>query len=255
MPQDDPVKAKIIATAKHSRWNFKFWLRMVVFLLSIFFIGASFFRVFTLNQAMVKALSGFSQQIVRDQQQIAALQAAVAQLQLQGQRQAAALQEVRGPLQNSFAGVNSTELYHSLLTIQKQLEKLPPVVVPAQGHEVLEAVPTTAASGWEKSLQNLQQGLRRLVVVYRLPATQTLPFVTPDQQPFIYQNIYAVLNQAIWAVFNHNNTVYQTSLQQAIQWIQRYFLLSSPLTTTVLAELFALQTVSIEPTKVAHDMP
>jgi uroporphyrin-3 C-methyltransferase len=141
-----------------------------------------------------------------------------------------------------------TNLYLSLISLQKQIEKLPLLVVPVQNSEAPVSAPP-AASIWERGFQHLGKILRQMVVVYHLPSATTPPFITPDQRPYIYENVRSALSDAGWAVLHHDPEIYQSNLQLAQEWIRQYFSVSSPLTKTVLTELQSLQTVSIQPAK------
>jgi uroporphyrin-3 C-methyltransferase len=150
----------------------------------------------------------------------------------------------------SLPWVNTAEVYLNLNAIQEQMKQLPLVVVPAQGYEQRPVTATDEnLSTWGKAWHSFKQALRQMVVVYRLPSTQMPPFVTPDEQPYIYQNLFAILNEAQWAVLHRNNAVYQASLVKASQWTQQYAQQSAPLTQTVLSELSSLQKLTLQSTQ------
>jgi uroporphyrin-3 C-methyltransferase len=101
-------------------------------------------------------------------------------------------------------------------------------------------------SGWKRGLQTSWQALQKIVVV-RYHESGALPFMTPDQQLFLYQNVHAMISQSMWALLHGQTIIYQKSLQQTINWVKEYFLLDSPVTQAVLNELNELQKIDIHP--------
>lgn len=101
--------------------------------------------------------------------------------------------------------------------------------------------------GGKKGLIETWQGLQKIVVV-RYHSAGVPPLVTPDQQTFIRQNIHAMYAQAMWAVLNKKNDIYQASLQQASQWIQQYFAADAQSTQNQVKSINELKQIDINPT-------
>jgi|GEM_PF-5410788 len=145
---------------------------------------------------------------------------------------------------------NTTNLYQRLVSLQKQIQQLPWLPVPVQNAEKTASSSTAdKAADWTSGFAHFWNALKQMVTVYHLPNQNTPPFVTPDLQPYIYQNLYSLLNQAIWAVLNNNPNIYASSLNQASEWIRQYSSGGSTLTMNVLNELQALQGLSIQSSK------
>lgn len=146
--------------------------------------------------------------------------------------------------------VDAEVLYQNLLIIQQQVKDLPLVRVPQQ-NAIIHPVPVImSASGWERGWQSFKDALRQMIVIYHAPSANTPPsWITPDQAPYIHQNIIAMLNGAMWAVLYRNNSIYQANLQQARLWIQQYGDVNATFTKTVLSQLQALQLIVLHPTK------
>ncbi len=148
------------------------------------------------------------------------------------------------------ATLDVTQVYLRLTALSQQVEKLPMLLVPAQEKN---AAPSPAlasnASFWEKTVDRISAVLRQMVVVYHLPSINTPPFITPDLRPYLYENLRASLNAALWAVLHHDSEIYHSSLQQADTWVRQYFSVNAPLTQALLTELQSLQTVSLQPAK------
>jgi uroporphyrinogen-III synthase/uncharacterized protein HemX len=146
--------------------------------------------------------------------------------------------------------IDPAELYLQLVALQKEITQLPILLVPVQDSAPVKfSNLAETESAWKRGLYNAWQTLRQMVVVHHLPTPNAPPFILPDQHPYIYQNLYNLLDQAIWAVMHQDANVYYSSLNQAIQWINQYFLLSSFQTKTALEELAKLRTVSVQPAK------
>lgn len=108
--------------------------------------------------------------------------------------------------------------------------------------------PSTAAknvSWWREGLENAWQKLRQVVIIRRLDSN-ALPLVMPDEKIFLYHNIMAQVDNAIWGLLHRDSIVYTTSLERAHTWIQRYFVSNNPKTQNVLSELEALQKIDIQ---------
>lgn len=151
-------------------------------------------------------------------------------------------------LKNS-AWVNTTEVYQRLIALEKQVTRLPLMTVPAEKTPVNMAEETENVASWRVGLRKTWETMRQLIVVYHLPGTDTPPFITPDQGPYIYQSLVASLNEASWAALHGDDKVYHASLQRASEWVRQYFLQSAPETEKLLAELKELDALSLQSTK------
>jgi uncharacterized protein HemX len=141
----------------------------------------------------------------------------------------------------------TTDLYTRLVSIDTQLEQLPFLSTPNIAKPVSPSVATTtekSLSWWKKGLQNTWQALGKIVIVRHLDA-QAVPLVMPEEKLFLYQNLHAQMETAIWALLHHNGPIYQASLARVIMWIPRYFIQDAPATTNVLEALQTLQQAKI----------
>lgn len=80
----------------------------------------------------------------------------------------------------------------------------------------------------------------------RNTGTTAAPLIFPEEKMFLYQNLHAQLENAMWAALHHNPDVYKTSLARASAWITQYFAQEAPETKAVLARLNELQQVDVK---------
>ncbi|OGT43423.1 MAG: hypothetical protein A3F42_03190 [Gammaproteobacteria bacterium RIFCSPHIGHO2_12_FULL_37_34] len=143
--------------------------------------------------------------------------------------------------------VNINTLYVQLANLDKQLNQLPlPIMQLKQESKLSSDMTKTDSSWWQKGLERSWQMLRQIVIVH-YNGSHTLPLIIPDEKIFLYQNLHAQMENAIWGLLHNNMVVYQLSLQQAMDWIQQYFVQDAELTKNILQNLQALQKITIQP--------
>lgn len=113
-----------------------------------------------------------------------------------------------------------------LNVVSEQLKQMPLLVNTANGTEQ-NFVSPVATTGWRKYWNASLTALEKLVVI-RHQDQSIEPLITPKEQQFLEENIQAKLSQASWALLRHNQSVYELSLQQALNWIQTYYMPNTP---------------------------
>lgn len=88
---------------------------------------------------------------------------------------------------------------------------------------------------WRRTMHTLGK-----VVIVRYNGGDAPPLVLPEERVFIYQNLHAQMENAMWAVLNRNEGIYQASLNRMAAWITQYFDTKNETTITVLQQLKAL---------------
>ncbi|MBV8802890.1 MAG: uroporphyrinogen-III C-methyltransferase [Gammaproteobacteria bacterium] len=147
----------------------------------------------------------------------------------------------------SAAKVDVTGLYMRLTALNTQLNQLqlPKKLFATEGSS--DTTPDSSNQPWWRhGLQTTWQALQKIVVV-RYDEKNAQPFITPEQQLFLYQNLHAMLAEAIWGLLHGQTIIYQSSLQQTAEWIKEYFVTDSSVTQAVLNELNQLQQINIHP--------
>lgn len=164
-----------------------------------------------------------------------------------------ALLEVQKSLASDIANleaaqpVNTTTLYLDLTGVNSQIDQLVLPSSPLNSKEPLPPATTTDAtqSWWKQGLDKSWQALSKIVIV-RYNGNNALPLVLPEEKLFLYQNLHAQIENALWAVLHRNPEVYQASLARASAWIGKYFV-QDDAAKAVLKKIETLQAVNIQP--------
>ncbi|MBX3708512.1 MAG: uroporphyrinogen-III C-methyltransferase [Gammaproteobacteria bacterium] len=144
--------------------------------------------------------------------------------------------------------VDVTSLYLRLNAINDQVDQLSLPVNPLHANNQQDA-PITVPSGlpwWKAGLEYTWQGLSRVVVV-RKNGAAALPLVLPEEKIFLYQNLHAQIENAMWSVLHRNPEVYQASLSRAARWVKQYFDQEVPATKAMLQNIEELKKINIQP--------
>ncbi len=136
-------------------------------------------------------------------------------------------------------------LYSKLMALNNQLDQLP-LQAKQKVPEPSSIVSEQNQTAWQRSMHMIWNALKSLVVV-RYNPNGSMPLMTPDQQVFLYQNLHAMLQQSIWALLNQQPEIYQTSLQQLTEWINRYFVPDASMTRAVLNTISQLERTDLHP--------
>jgi uroporphyrin-3 C-methyltransferase len=140
---------------------------------------------------------------------------------------------------------DTTGTYLQVNALNTEVDKLPldtpqPVIT---HREDLSPKAPWWKRGWQTTLNSLQK-----IVIVRYNEPGVRPFILPDEQELLYQNIHAMFYQAMTAVVHKQPEIYNASLLQAKTWIEKYFQPNSPLTQSALKEIEKLQAVNLHPT-------
>ncbi len=144
--------------------------------------------------------------------------------------------------------VDVTGLYLELVALNKQLDQLPLPVSPLKANQgtITPLVEDPNITWWQKGLTQTWQALQKIVIV-RNNMNDVRPLILPEEKVFLYQNLHAKLEDAMWGALRRDLTVYQSSLARATEWIKVYFDQDAPATQRMLQNLMKLQEVNIEP--------
>lgn len=144
--------------------------------------------------------------------------------------------------------VDRAELLSRLTNINQQIQQLP--LVPNYLNQKATSEPitknnTTQVSPWQIALAKSLEMMRQIVIIQKHQAVT--PLLSDEQALFLRQNIMLMLGQAQWAVLQNNQVIYNKSLQQTIEWLQRFFIVNPSTNQTLLAQLKELQKININP--------
>lgn len=150
----------------------------------------------------------------------------------------------------AIQSVDTTSLYLRLTALNADLDKLPLPIDPH--HPMLtyqgktDQQKLTPTSWWERVVNHVANGLSKIVIIQE-NNNETLPITLPDEKRFLYQNLHAQMESAMWATLNQNQAIYQASLARLSAWIQQYFVQSAPTTIAMLQSLQTLRSLNIHP--------
>lgn len=137
-------------------------------------------------------------------------------------------------------------IYMRLTALDDEVDKLPLLNNRPQATPVTPNNSTGQLSWWKRGWHESMQTLKQLVVI-RYNKNNERPFVTPEQQMFLSQNIHAMIEQALTALVHQQPDIFRASLTKAQSWISQYFIADSQVTQSVLNNLKELQAINIKP--------
>jgi uroporphyrin-3 C-methyltransferase len=140
--------------------------------------------------------------------------------------------------------VDITGIYLQISALNGEVNKLPFIIQRPGTAPVTEV--STDQKWWQRGWQQTLTALKKIVVV-RYNQSDVAPFILPNQQEFLLQNIHAMFEQAMSALVHRQPEIYRNSLITANEWIKKYFLPDSSVTQATLAALDKLQGVNIDP--------
>ncbi len=125
---------------------------------------------------------------------------------------------------NSVPVIDIVGLSLQLNAIQKQIEALPLKTPDPQTIEQKnqQATQLSQADGWKKIPAAIWQDLLKLFQI-QTHNERIQPLLSPEHRFFLVQNLKLQLEQARLALLNNQPVIYKDRIQQAQQWIKRYF--------------------------------
>jgi len=199
---------------------------------------------------LLKADINFQQQIsalentlMSTQQSVVQFQDALQNVERQSQQNNQAIADLKQHPTTDILPDALTNAFTHLTDLDNKLDRLQLI---QQNRLSLEETtqPVIAQTRWEHIEQIISELFWRLVSVHH--TTNALPFVTPDSQIFLKQNLHAQLLMAEWALLHREPTIYQATLQKLSLWIKQYGEPQADLTKQVLSELNVLQTIDVQ---------
>lgn len=197
-------------------------------LVSAFSYG--YFKLNNINAALADTVSVLQDKVTESQKEIVSLQSSLKELQT-------------APLEQAKSKEELTRLYMALSALNTGLDRLPLPIGPVQvKQEAPETVPENL-TWWQTGLAKTWGVLKKIVIV-RYNATDMPPLVLPEEKHYLFMNLHAEMQNAMWAVLHGNKEIYQQSLQQVTSWVLQYFVVNAPETQAVLKQLQDLQGVA-----------
>lgn len=159
---------------------------------------------------------------------------------------------IQQDIENSIValqGVPQVDLAHLLTRItalQTQAPQLPAIGLPSFKSVEESEEQADDQSPLRQAIHQSWVTLQKIVVI-RHQDTPISPLLSPEQQAYLQQNLQLILQQAQWAALRGQEDVYQSSLQHAQEWVDRYFAKNLPATQAFVQDLNTLQKVNVQP--------
>lgn len=116
-----------------------------------------------------------------------------------------------------------------------------PTVAPSKPAESL-----TTWSAWRQTLADMWQSFKSMIVIRH--HTDTIdPLLMAADHAYLNQHLHLLLAQVQWAVLHQQTVVYSTGLQQAIAWVQQYYVPDAPQTQGFVQALQQLAQRNVQP--------
>jgi uroporphyrin-3 C-methyltransferase len=143
--------------------------------------------------------------------------------------------------------IDMVGLSDKLTQLQNNVPTLSILVAPKPNTSILENTPHQAQKKWwDRAWDNIRASLKQLVVITH--QSEDIPaMMTPDQQIYLQENLQLLIMQAQWSAFNHNNALYQSSLKQAKDWVNKYYVQNSANTQAFLKSIDELLVIDLSP--------
>ncbi len=217
----------------------KTWISVAILLMALtaLIVGAVLFIQTEFN----KAASQFSREVTSVQmqshetnQRIATLGQTVTDLQKNLEKTQQAAQQQAAELARDNA---SAELYARLSQVSGQIDQLPLPALQGTKVEPIQPIEDSSKNSWWRN--GLKHGIDALnkIVTVKYIGDDLPPVITPEAKAYLYQNLHAQLENAMWAALHHQPEVYQISITRMSAWIKRYFRSDAPETMTLLQQL------------------
>lgn len=218
------------------RLSIKLVLSLMLFLL-IAMAAVVVFNVYQVRE--VRVLTDRLQQASSfDESRIDNLAVTVANQEVWLQSQQKAFNELSMTLTLDAA---NSQLFMQLSDVNQAVDQLTLIATKPMRAEVApESEDSASLTGWKLRFQQLWHQFKAFIVI-RHHVDEVTPMIANESGDYVYQYIHLQLGMAQWAVLHKNHEVYQTSLQQAKRWVERYFMANDSVTQDVLANLTQLQ--------------
>lgn len=148
--------------------------------------------------------------------------------------------------------------FEKLAALDKQIDALP---LPAQtikpvDVDVLQPAAPMSKAWWEKGLQESAKLLKEIVVIKKIN-DHVPPFILPEDKIIMQANLHLQLQHAMDGLLRTDSKIYAASLQQAMEWVDRYFKKDDPTTMAWLEAVKVLSQIDLSALQldVSHAVP
>ncbi len=166
------------------------------------------------------------------------------------------LQSLRQAISNDINAVRAsgaldiegvTIKLQSLKPLVEELELATVQLPDGEEAETTEATDVTSeeeTSGWQRFKDSFSSALSQYYTVHRYDESMK-PFISPQHDALLRQNILLNLQTAQLAAIQHNDAMYQSSLNEIEDWVSQYFKSEPANTTAFMQQLDELVQMSV----------
>lgn len=150
-------------------------------------------------------------------------------------------------LLQSLPVVNLNDLLASLEALNQQVPDLSILVAPKPNTTILVNTPHQAHKHWyQRAWDNIKASFQALIIVTH-HENKMPPLMAPEEQLYLQENLQLTLVRAQWALMQHDSDLYQKSLNQAMAWVEKYYVQNSASTMRFYKELQKLSHQGVIP--------
>ena len=142
--------------------------------------------------------------------------------------------------------VDQIQLVQQLDSLSNQVEALPLIPQRMQNKQPQTKAPEKTGNKLKDHWNMTVHNLRGLFVIRHLDQP-VQPLLPPEQLMYLRENISMKLFQAQWALLHRQQNLYVASLQQAQEWLQKYFGQNTTAMTQISTEMKKLEQVNVAP--------
>jgi uroporphyrin-3 C-methyltransferase len=155
---------------------------------------------------------------------IKALELADGRLEILGDYRMHPLRAILAEEQMALAALAKVDVEGMVLKIQTAIDQVPQLQIvsgPAVS-QVSEEDDLVAPDTWQQAVSGVWKEVRSLVVI-RHKQDGSNAVLVPEERYFLYQNLRLQLEAARYALLQNEQTLYQQSLNAAVNWLNEYF--------------------------------
>lgn len=146
----------------------------------------------------------------------------------------------------SISIINTSEIYSQLQNFNQQVTQLSFIDEGSNLVSPSDQKPAEMASFWHRSLYTVLEQLKSLVII-RHRDELIEPLLSNKQQQLLVLNVRLLLTQAQSALLDHQQQIFDASLQEIQSLVKEYFLQTNTVTASFLKSLDEISKINIAP--------
>jgi uroporphyrin-3 C-methyltransferase len=116
-----------------------------------------------------------------------------------------------------------------LISLQQQVDTLPLANAILPDAPVVEnKAVSDNINDWQENLMTSLKDFSEQFITFRTREGNVIPLLAPEQHYYLKENVKGKIETAIRAIYNENQSIYQSSLNTADEWAMQFFKLDDP---------------------------